>query len=87
MVILLYCIFKSFIKAKSIYVALAVLIIAFIIEFLQMVNLLEYLNLQNSTIAKLVLGSTFQIGDLIAYTLGIISVLIIEYKIAPINKN
>jgi hypothetical protein len=41
-------------------------------------NLLSHLNLQNNTIAKLVLGSTFQTSDLIAYTLGIITVLIIE---------
>lgn len=80
-VILLYCIFRSFIKTRAIYLASVVLVIAFIIEFLQMVNLLEYLNLQNSTLAKLILGSTFHVGDLIAYTLGIISMLIFEYKI------
>jgi len=79
-VILLYCVFKSFIKAKSFYIAILVLGIAFIIEFLQLANLLEYLNLQNNTLAKLVLGSTFQISDLIAYTLGIISILVFEYK-------
>ncbi|MFD2824100.1 DUF2809 domain-containing protein [Lacinutrix iliipiscaria] len=80
-VILLYYSFKSFIKTKPIYLASVVLTIAFIIEFLQLVNLLNYLNLQNSTLAKLVLGSTFQIGDLIAYKLGVFSILIYEYKI------
>ncbi|EMQ94880.1 hypothetical protein D778_00240 [Xanthomarina gelatinilytica] len=57
-----------------------VLIIAFCIEFLQLCNLLEWLNLQNNTLAKLVLGSTFQVTDLLAYTLGILLVLIVEYK-------
>ena len=83
-VILLYCIFKSVIKTKPIYIAVLVLIIAFIVEFSQKSILLEFLNLQNNTLAKTILGSTFQTGDLIAYTLGIISVLIFEYKI--LNK-
>jgi len=80
-VLLLYCFFSSYIKAKPIFIASGVLVIAFSIEFLQMANLLAYLNLENSTLAKTILGSTFQISDLLAYTLGIVSVLIFEYKI------
>jgi len=80
-VILLYYIFRSFIKTKPIFIASAVLLISFAIEFLQLANILSALNLHNNTLAKLVLGSTFQKVDLIAYTIGIISVLFIEYKI------
>ena len=83
-VILLYCFIKSFLTIKPLTGAIGVLIISFAIEFLQMGNLLYHLNLQTNTIAKLVLGNTFQTSDLIAYILGIITVLIIE-KI--INKN
>ena len=79
-VILLYCMFKSCIKTKPFYIAIAVLIIAYGIEFLQCTNLLAFLNLQNSTLAKLILGSTFSISDLIAYTLGVITILIFEHK-------
>lgn len=79
-VMLLYCFFKSFVNTKPIYVAIGVLIISYIIEFLQYFRLLDLLNLQNNTLAKLILGSTFQVSDLVAYTLGIITVLIIEYK-------
>ncbi len=78
-VMLLYCFFKSFIRGKSIPIALAVLVIAYIIEFLQLFNLLELLNLQNSSIAKVILGSTFHISDLVAYTLGVITLLIFEH--------
>ncbi|WP_417195940.1 DUF2809 domain-containing protein [Bizionia sp.] len=80
-VILLYCFAKSFINAKPIPVAFAVLLFAFIIEFLQLGNLLEHLNLQNNTFAILILGSTFHVSDLIAYTLGIVTVLIFELKL------
>ncbi|OBX22908.1 MULTISPECIES: ribosomal maturation YjgA family protein [Bizionia] len=80
-VILLYCFAKSFINAKPIPVALAVLLFAFIIEFLQLGNLLEHLNQQDNTFAILILGSTFHVSDLIAYTLGIVTVLIFELKL------
>jgi hypothetical protein len=77
-VILLYCFFKSFIMGKSIQVALAVFIISYAIEFLQLTNFLEVLHLQDNSIANIVLGSTFHISDLVAYTLGIITILIFE---------
>ncbi|MEZ4791920.1 MAG: DUF2809 domain-containing protein [Gelidibacter sp.] len=79
-VILLYCFLKSFIKGKAFEIALAVFIISYVIEFMQLFNLLELLNLQNSSIAKIVLGSTFSISDLVAYTLGIITILIFQYN-------
>ena len=77
-VILLYCFIKSFVKAKTFTVASFVLILAYIIEVLQYLNLLAYLNLEHSTLAKLILGSTFHFEDIIAYTLGVLTILIIE---------
>lgn len=79
-VILIHSFFKSFIRIDSITLAISVLAFAFTIEFLQLINILEMLNLQNNHLAKLILGSTFQISDLVAYALGIITVLIIEFK-------
>lgn len=78
-VILLYCFFKSFIRGKSFQIALAVCAIAYTIEFLQLTNFLEWLHLKDNTFAKIILGSTFHISDLIAYTIGIISILIFEH--------
>jgi hypothetical protein len=66
--------------------ALIVLLIAFIIEFLQHTPFLEILNLQDNTIAKIVLGSTFNVSDLIAYTLGVLSIIIAELKLKQINS-
>ena len=79
-VIMLYCLLKSFINTKPLYLALIVLFVSFCIEFLQLFNLLEKLNITENEVAKIVLGNTYHINDLIAYTLGIITVLIIEYK-------
>lgn len=80
-VIMLYCLFRSFLNIKPKPTALLVLLIAFVIEFLQLTNFLEDFGLENNIYAKIILGSTFQITDLIAYSLGIITVLIIENKI------
>ena len=79
-VIMLYCFLKSFIDIKPIVMAIIVLLIAFIIEFLQLTPFLEWLNLQNNAYAKIVLGSTFNVLDLIAYSLGVLLIIIVELK-------
>jgi len=80
-VIMLYCLLKSFVNIKPMPLAIIVLLISFSIEFLQLTPFLEWLNLQDNVYAKLVLGSTFHISDLVAYALGIISIIIIENKL------
>lgn len=65
--------------------SLIVLCIAFIVEFLQLTPFLKWFNLQDNAVAKIVLGSTFHVSDLIAYTLGVITVLNIENKLKQTN--
>ena len=80
-VILLFCFISSFIEINSFKLAIYVLAFAFLVEFLQLLNILEVLNLQNNHFLTLILGSIFQISDLVAYTLGIVTVIFFEYKI------
>lgn len=77
-VILIYCFIKIFIEGYSNVIAMSVWGFAFIIEFSQLFGLIEILNPNNNSVLKLLLGSTFQATDLVAYTLGILTVLIIE---------
>ncbi len=77
-VILMYYCIKSFVKMKPIYLAVFVLIISFTIEFCQFMEVLSILNIKENTFTKLVFGTTFQVTDLIAYFLGICTVLLIE---------
>lgn len=79
-VIMLFYGVKSIFKVATIPLTLGVLVFAFSIEYLQLTPLLSTLNLEDSTLAKLILGSNFSYQDLIAYTLGIVTVLIIDYK-------
>ena len=78
-VILLYAIFRGCTNMSVRASALVVLLIAYCLELLQLTPFLAYFNLQDSFTAKLIFGSTFQIGDLIAYSLGITTILLIEY--------
>lgn len=77
-VILLYAIFRGCTNLSVWTSVMVVLLIAYGIEFLQLTPVLTYFNLQNSFTAKLILGSTFHMSDIAAYTLGINTVLLIE---------
>ena len=79
-VILLYCGIRTFIEANPIYIAISVLAFAFIIEFAQLYNMLDYLNLRQYKLVTIILGSTFHISDLVAYTFGTITILLIDLK-------
>jgi len=78
-VLLLYCFLKSFINVKPLPLSLVVWCIAFLIEILQLTPLLIWLDLQDNYIAKTVLGNSFSMLDLVAYTFGILFLLIIEF--------
>lgn len=80
-VILIYCTIKSFIKTTSKVIAIGVLLFAYFIEFLQYINIVNLLNLQNNKILSTLIGTTFSVFDLIAYTLGVLTILSVEIKI------
>jgi hypothetical protein len=77
-VILLYCVLKSAINLPVLPAAGAVLLFAYAVEVSQYFHLVKVLGLQNSKLARILLGTTFSFTDLLAYTLGIILVMVIE---------
>ncbi|WP_397447405.1 DUF2809 domain-containing protein [Polaribacter sp. R77954] len=81
-VILLYALIKSFVKLSNLKTAIFVLLIAYAIEFLQLTNLQSFYPNKYAKVLRLILGTSFSIGDLIAYTLGIITTLVIENKLS-----
>lgn len=87
LVILLYCFIKSFWNAKPLTVGILVLLFAYGIEFLQLSNFLEYFNLSNSKAAHLIFGNTFEIPDLVAYSLGIVTTLFAEHLLQSYKRS
>jgi len=80
-VILIYCLVKSFFNTPVVTTAIAVLIFSFAVEVSQYFHLIKLLHLQHSGLARVILGSSFSWMDLVMYTIGIIIVLIAEKKI------
>ena len=78
-VILIYCFCKSFIDAPVSVTALSVLLFAYAVELLQYLNFIRYLGLQQSKLANIILGNSFQWIDMIAYTIGILLVFCFEF--------
>ena len=77
-VILLYCAVKSIVDASVVKTAVGVLLFSFVVEGLQYFRLVEVLGLKHSRLAQVVLGSSFEWMDLLAYALGIATVLLLE---------
>ena len=69
-VVLIYFFFKSFYDFSPIKLAIGSTLFAYGIEFAQFLNLLDVLNLRHNLVARIVLGSTFDGKDLVAYTIG-----------------
>ena len=74
---LLFYFLRIFTKWRTLYLALTVLGIAVMIEILQLANTLKYLQI-NSTFLQIILGTTFDYKDLLAYFIGFLLVLRIE---------
>lgn len=80
-VILIYCFVKSFLNTPVMVTALAVLLFSYLIETLQYFHLVDMLGLEKSTIARVVIGTSFAWTDLLAYSLGVLLVLVMEFTL------
>ncbi len=78
-VILIYCFLRSFINATPWKVALFTLIFSYIIETLQYFNFVNLVGLQHSRLANIIIGNSFAWTDILMYTLGIITIMGIEF--------
>ncbi|WP_336070783.1 DUF2809 domain-containing protein [Mesoflavibacter sp. CH_XMU1404-2] len=79
--ILVFLFIKIFSKMSSVKVAITTLIIAFCIEFAQYFQFLNYLNLNQIKLLRIVFGTSFSVQDLVAYTLGVLTIYFIDLKL------
>jgi hypothetical protein len=75
--LLLYSFLKIFIKNNVFNIAISVLGFAFLVELLQFLKLSEILKIKSKIILT-VLGSVFDVWDLVAYFIGFLLILLIE---------
>ncbi len=87
-VFLVYCFVQSLLVSKNyIRVSIGVLLFAYLVEILQYVNLIGLLGLKHNTFTRLTLGSSFEWADMLAYTLGVITFMGIEFLMATKQKS
>jgi hypothetical protein len=69
-VFVVYCFIRIFIPEGIKYMPVFVFIFATTVELLQYLNLAQMLGLENNRIARIVIGYTFDIRDIVCYLIG-----------------
>ena len=80
-VMLLYCMLMSIVKLPVLPAAIGVLLFSYLIEGLQYWGMADKLGFTGPGIMRTILGSYFTWTDIWAYTLGIITVIALEYML------
>ena len=76
-VILLYCLMRSFLNISVTRTALIVLLISYLVEISQYFRLADVLGVR-SRVLRILMGTYFTWNDILSYTLGIIFVVLLE---------
>ena len=79
-VILIYCVGRAVLNWSVTAVAIATLLFSFAVEIGQYYSLVDRLGLRGNRLAEIVIGTGFSWGDLLAYTLGILAVFLVEQR-------
>ncbi|MEL7005259.1 MAG: DUF2809 domain-containing protein [Bacteroidota bacterium] len=77
-VMLVYCFLRAFLNISLWPMAIFTLLFAYAVEFAQYLNMLKWLGLENNRFARIVLGSSFEWIDMLAYTLGVVFIILVE---------
>jgi hypothetical protein len=77
-VIFLFYLFATFFKNAKLKIAFFVLFFSFILEGLQYIQFLNMIDCENVTLLCIILGNTFEWLDLLVYTLGFLTIILIH---------
>lgn len=81
-VFLVYCGVRSFCEMRVWPAAIGVLLFSYLIEILQYFHIVHVLGLDDVKIARIVIGTGFSWWDMLAYTLGVLTIVWMENKTA-----
>jgi hypothetical protein len=77
-VILIYCFFRIFLEISYWKLAVGVFLFACLVELLQYFHYAERLGFGNNRVMKILLGTTFQWSDFLAYFCGFLVIILAE---------
>lgn len=80
-VFLVYFGLKTLINLKPVTAVIIATFFAYVVETMQYINILSLLNLKPNTLTRLTLGSSFSWEDMLAYTLGGLTIYYLEYYV------
>ncbi len=78
---LIYFFIKTFYNFHALKLATFTLVIAFTTEFIQYLHITTFFGFEQNTVTSLVFGTVFDPYDLIAYTIGAVSIYIIDSRL------
>lgn len=84
-VVLIYCFIRSFVEMKTNLLSLYIFIFAVLVEVGQYFNLAELLGLSDYKIARIIIGSTFDIKDIACYLAGCTGLFLLEMVKRRVN--
>lgn len=85
-VIMIYCFLMAITNFAVIRSLVVVLIFSFALEFFQMLNIVKIMQYQPPNWVMVVLGSSFSVWDLLAYSLGLAAVGLLESSKAYLSE-
>lgn len=77
-VIFLYCLFRSFLKTSVTKAVAVVFSFSILIEVLQYLRFINFLELQENRWASTILGNHFEFLDMLVYGLSALTILVLE---------
>ena len=79
-VALIYSIIKIFFDIAPLKLCIYILIFTYFVELIQYFDFVKLIGLSENALARTMIGTTFDVKDLAAYTLGAIFTYLIEIK-------
>lgn len=77
-VIFLYTLVRSFVNLSKMWSATCVLLFAYLVEIAQYYKIVDHLGLTGNRFAEIVIGTTFSWEDMVAYTVGVVCVYLVD---------
>ncbi len=77
-VVLMYFAVATFVEIPRLFIAVFVLLFAFLIETLQYFHFVQFIGLGDNRVARILFGTTFSWFDFLAYSSGFLTILFFE---------
>ena len=79
--ILLYTLFMCICLPRYFPAAMAVLFACYVTEAFQWMDILSMLHIKKTRVTNILLGSTFSWTDILCYTMGVLTVFFVEFRL------